>query len=261
MRPTLTSGTRKSLKTDSKADTLAEKFPGLAIPNEPQIPLDGDPEEVKQAEATDKEVVDDLMAQFEADAPSKNVESSKEEKRKEKEAERRQRRSRSRRRDRSRSRDRYRSRHRERSKDRRTERWRHRRSSNDRSRRSRSRDRRSRTRSRERRRSGERKRSKERGDKNRDSVDKHLKKENTEMDEDPVPGKVSTLNLYVEISMNHLPLHLDLHWKSGEHCAFRLFCTTGRLKATLGRISTYFTVESRRTCHQRFRSGFKRKQS
>lgn len=188
MRPSLTSS-GNPMKSNPEASTLAEKFPGLAIPNEPQIPLgDGDDKEEEKTdqerEVADKEIVDDLMAQFEAEAPS-NVDSKKEEKRRRSRSHDRQQRrrdgSRTRERNRSRSRDRNRNRHRDRRRDR--SRSRHRRSSNDRSRRSRSR---------ERRRSRERNRSRER-DRNRDSMDRHVKKENLELDDDPVPGKVNLL--------------------------------------------------------------------
>lgn len=51
---------KKGLPHSAPAEkqSLASKFPGLAIPNEPQKPLE------------DSAVVADLMAQFEADAPS-----------------------------------------------------------------------------------------------------------------------------------------------------------------------------------------------
>lgn len=203
MRPSLNSSTSNTKSSNPNSNNLAEKFPGLAIPNEPQKPLtgaddDSDGNDDKQNEkeeepdATDKDVVDDLMAQFEADAPSNNQESKKEEKRKRSRSRERTRkrerdRSKSREKKRSRSRDRHRSRSRERNRNRYRDRSRrersrsrHRRSSNDRSRRSRSR---------ERRRSRERNRSRDR-DRNRDSMDKHIRKENLELDDDPVPGKV-----------------------------------------------------------------------
>lgn len=196
MRPSLSSN---SNNTDSnpKADTLAAKFPGLAIPNEPQKPLiDIEVEDEKNdkkagEDVTDKEVVDDLMAQFEADAPSNKPDSKKEEKPRRSRSREKQRRkdkerSRSRDRHRSRSKDRDRNRRRDRSRERRRNRSRsrHRRSSNDRSRRSRSR---------ERRRSRDRNRSRDR-DRNRDSMDRYVRKENVDLDEDPVPGKVNCKN-------------------------------------------------------------------
>lgn len=56
----------------NEKDDLANKFPGLAIPNEPQKPLtnpeavDGNNEIIEK----DSDAVADLMAQFEAQAPS-----------------------------------------------------------------------------------------------------------------------------------------------------------------------------------------------
>lgn len=180
MRPKKSNDTEADT-SPARTDALAQKFPGLAIPNEPQIPLMDDEEDKKDAE-NDKDIVADLMAQFEKDAPSTNQSKEPEHKHKErsrsrdKDSSRRRRdRSRSRhrdRRDRSRNRHRSRDRHRDRS------RSRHRSRSNDRHR-NRTRDRRSR----------ERHRSRERN--NRDgSVDRHGKKE-LELDEEPVPGKVS----------------------------------------------------------------------
>lgn len=83
MRPKKSSAGQSNAQLDatgSKED-LAFKFPGLAIPNEPQIPL-SDEEDDKQDSSKvvadekvgteDNDVVADLMAQFEADAPSAN---------------------------------------------------------------------------------------------------------------------------------------------------------------------------------------------
>ncbi|XP_030767436.1 ATP-dependent RNA helicase DHX8 [Sitophilus oryzae] len=168
---------------------LAQKFPGLALPNEPQKPLSDD--EVEKDEETNNEegdIVADLMAQFEADAPSAVK------KTKSKETERDRHRSRSRHRDKSRSRSR--DRRRDRSRENRRNRIRDRSRDRDRDRdhyrgRDRRRDRRSR--SRERRRSKDRRdRSHSRG-RNRDkSTDRKFKSEkgNPELDEDPVPGKI-----------------------------------------------------------------------
>lgn len=48
-------------------DKLATKFPGLAIPNEPQKSLTPP---IKKEENVDEDIVADLMAQFEKAAPS-----------------------------------------------------------------------------------------------------------------------------------------------------------------------------------------------
>lgn len=75
MRPSKSSQGTSNQPTE-KSDSLAYRFPGLAIPNEPQIPLsDGEDERKTQekAKADDNDVVADLMAQLEADAPSSNV--------------------------------------------------------------------------------------------------------------------------------------------------------------------------------------------
>nr|CAH7767743.1 unnamed protein product [Callosobruchus chinensis] len=53
--------------TEADKEALAFKFPGLAIPNEPQKPL----VEEEKPQNGDDDIVADLMAQFEADAPSK----------------------------------------------------------------------------------------------------------------------------------------------------------------------------------------------
>ncbi|CAH1135627.1 unnamed protein product [Ceutorhynchus assimilis] len=178
---------------------LAQKFPGLAIPNEPQKPL-GDDENIdsklensNKAKKQDNDVVADLMAQFEAEAPSASTNSKTEKSRKRSRSRNRSRsknrsRSRERRRDRSRDdkkgryRDRSRDRHRERDRDRErdTERRRERHRSRSRERR-RSRDRRDRSRSRSRTRRGR-----------EDDFDKKNKfdKGSVELDEDPVVGKV-----------------------------------------------------------------------
>lgn len=199
MRPSLSSSNSNCKSSNPKADNLAEKFPGLAIPNEPQKPLgdvEDDDEKKEEQDATDKEVVDDLMAQFEADAPSNNQEESKKEEKpkrsrsRERHKRKERQRSKSRDRNRSRSRDRNRSRSRERNRNRYRDRSRDRRRDRSRSKRRRSSSDRNR---RERRRSKERNKSRDR-DRNRDSVDRHVKKENIELDDDPIPGKVSLFN-------------------------------------------------------------------
>ncbi|CAH1963662.1 unnamed protein product [Acanthoscelides obtectus] len=60
--------------TEADKDALAYKFPGLAIPNETQKPLvneESEDEKEEKPDNNDNDVVADLMAQFEADAPSK----------------------------------------------------------------------------------------------------------------------------------------------------------------------------------------------
>ncbi|XP_019874519.1 ATP-dependent RNA helicase DHX8 [Aethina tumida] len=155
-------GVQSSIPPDK--DDLAEKFPGLAIPNAEQIPL-SDEEQPTEENKEDTDVVADLMAQFEAQAPS----GSKRERSKSRDRKRERSRSRNRdreRRNRSRSRDRTRDRKRERSRDRR----------------------RQRSRSRERRRSRDRKRSRSRDRKRERSIER--RRHEVEMDDDPVPGKI-----------------------------------------------------------------------
>lgn len=120
MRPKKTKQTSKN-NTNLEHDTLAAKFPGLALPNEPQKPLT--PE--KDTKGEDEDVVADLMAQFEAEAPSQ----TKNEKEKRERSPERKRRRRDRSRSRSRDRRRRRSRSRERSSRRRRSRSRSRRRS------------------------------------------------------------------------------------------------------------------------------------
>lgn len=60
-------------------DVLAQKFPGLALPNETQTPLINEANENKHNNE-DTDIVADLMAQFEAEAPSANKELKSDEK-------------------------------------------------------------------------------------------------------------------------------------------------------------------------------------
>ncbi|KAJ8927443.1 hypothetical protein NQ314_020113 [Rhamnusium bicolor] len=180
-------------------DELAIKFPGLAIPNEQQIPLtepEAENDKEEKVENDDTNVVADLMAQFEAQAPSNKVEEKSGREREkcdtlnsEKKRKRGRDRSRSpykKRRARSRSGQRggRRDRSRSREKDRRTRESGSRRRSKSKERR-RSRDRNERSRSRDR-----RERSRSRGKK----MDKKIKNERNspELEEDPVPGKIYT---------------------------------------------------------------------
>lgn len=83
MRPKKSSAGQSNTLIDSTGskEDLAFKFPGLAIPNEPQIPLSEDEDDKQDSSKVvaeekvvneDNDVVADLMAQFEADAPSAN---------------------------------------------------------------------------------------------------------------------------------------------------------------------------------------------
>ncbi|CAH1375140.1 hypothetical protein MTP99_016574 [Tenebrio molitor] len=169
MRPKKSTQVGK-ITANYEQDSLAAKFPGLAIPNELQKPLIQVEEDVKVKMDGDDDVVADLMAQFEADAPSQIKPETKE---KVREKSRSPEKSRSRhRRDRSRSRDR-RSRSRDRHRNRRRDRSR----SRDRS------SRRHRTRSRS-------KRRRSPTPKRRERV--KVKRESPELDEDPIPGKIYT---------------------------------------------------------------------
>ncbi|KAJ8934686.1 hypothetical protein NQ318_015155 [Aromia moschata] len=78
MRPK--KGQMKVEADNIEKDALAFKFPGLAIPNEPQKPIDEpELEDKKEENNEDTDVVADIMAQFEAQAPSSK--DKKEEKR------------------------------------------------------------------------------------------------------------------------------------------------------------------------------------
>lgn len=168
-------------------DDMSQKFPGLAIPNKPLEPLSDEVESDDDTKKNKKDldIVADLMAEFEAEAPSKTdhkkdksppVNEKKERNRKRSKSKSpsdryrsrsRHRRSRSRerssRRDRDKSRDRYRRKSRDRRRDRsneRSDKYRNRRSP---SYRDRTNDR---------------------------SRTKKMKRESPELDEDPVPGKI-----------------------------------------------------------------------
>lgn len=192
-------------------DVMSLKFPGLAIPNEMQKGLQIDKEtdssdneeqnkkaDKKDAVKQDREVVDDLMAQFEAAAPSITTKSdSKDVKLKAKlrsnsrdrKSSRNNRSSRSRSRSRHRDRDRHRGRDRD-NKDRDRSRDRSRRDGYGKDRRD-NRDR-SDDRKRERSRNRDRKdrKSRER-DNSGDRKDKRFKRgESPKLDDDPVPGKI-----------------------------------------------------------------------
>ncbi|RZC42069.1 HA2, OB NTP bind, S1, and/or AAA 16 domain containing protein [Asbolus verrucosus] len=172
MRPKKSQFTKTVSNQDQ--DSLAAKFPGLAIPNEPQKPLLGpelEEKEIKIKESQDDDIVADLMAQFEADAPSQ-VKSESKYKNKERSRSPDKRRHRERRdKSRSRSRDRHKSRKRNRSR------------SGDRSNK--------RHRSRSRRRSRDR-RNRSPSPKKRDRGGGKMKRESPELDEDPIPGKIYT---------------------------------------------------------------------
>lgn len=187
--PPKSKGSKGEGNFDGKAksvDTLAVKFPGLALPNEKTDDDQKDEKDLKKDEKKVKPlsevIVDDMFAELEALAPSKKPEDVdfKEKERKMKSSHKEKKRSRSRergRRDRSLSKDRRRK-SRSRSRDRR------RRS------RSRSRDRRRRSRSRSkgrRRRSRSRSRSRDRPHKKDRSRER---RKEAEIKDDPEPGKI-----------------------------------------------------------------------
>lgn len=233
MRPATSADSASSSKAIVPQDKLTMKFPGLAIANQTQKPLtdsESEGEEERKKKKEDDDVVADLMAQFEADAPSKEQPTTSDDKKRKrscsedrdfKKSDRsgsRDRNRDNRRRERSKSRDRSRDRcRRDSSKDRTRNRSRdcHRNRSRERQR-DRSRDRLKRDRSgdkkqerygdrkpvrssdRKRERSGDRKmeRSRDRGrDRSREryrgrSEDKKMKRESPELEDDPVPGKI-----------------------------------------------------------------------
>ncbi|XP_057654982.1 ATP-dependent RNA helicase DHX8 [Diorhabda carinulata] len=189
-------------------DTLATKFPGLALPNEIQKPLYTE-KEIEENE--DFDIVADLMKQFEADAPSQKQvnkqrsRSSSVEEKKTLTTSRSDSRSIKRKKSKSRERDykkekRCRSRSRDKKRNRRSnsrtrtdvdeDRYRNRKERD----RSRSRDRRNRGRSRSRdKRRDKRDRSRSRGSRRRErSSEKRFKseKDNQEFDDEPIPGKI-----------------------------------------------------------------------
>lgn len=177
MKPALSKSSASS-SNNVPFSHLATKFPGLALPNELKpIPLNtkdetnGDSEDEKDGKKknitkVEKTIVDDMMAELEAFAPStsKAVSPPKEKKNRERSAEKH--RSRSREKHKSRSRDKHRSRSRSRE--------RHRSNSRDRSRRHRSSSR-SRNQKRNRHRSRDRSRSKEKSRRNDRSRDRERK--------------------------------------------------------------------------------------
>ncbi|XP_060529448.1 ATP-dependent RNA helicase DHX8 [Cylas formicarius] len=174
--------------------SLAQKFPGLAIPNEPQKPLTP-VENLDSKKDDDKDIVADLMAQFEADAPSVKTNNEKELARRRRSTSTHGSKSRSKRRSRSKSRERQRDRSREKRRERSRDRHygRDRRSDQNRSRerhRSKSKSR-YRSRSREKKIRNKRDRSRSRNRRER-SFERKIKydKSNLEIDDDPIPGKI-----------------------------------------------------------------------
>ncbi|KAI4460463.1 atp-dependent rna helicase [Holotrichia oblita] len=165
----------------TKSSSLVEQFPALAMPNEPQRTITeflGEEIDTIKVETTkdDDDIVANLMAQLEADAPSKK---QKLQQPKQDDNLTRKNRQRSR----SRSKERYRSRsRRSRSRDRRRSRShesrRHRQRSNERNRR-RSPDRSRRSRSRGR-------------NKDKYGDERRMKRDSPELEEDPIPGKIYT---------------------------------------------------------------------
>lgn len=162
-------------------ESLAQIFPGLAIPNEPQKPLTNETTDVNDEKLNDS--VADIMAQFEAHAPS-SKEKEKREPRKERSQSPRPKKMKKntkspnrRRRSRSRSYQRDSKRNRSRSRERRSRRERE---SHD-----------GHNRSRHRQRSRERSRSRSR-DRRKDQYNKRYNhdRNSPELEEDPVTGKV-----------------------------------------------------------------------
>ncbi|CAG9861883.1 unnamed protein product [Phyllotreta striolata] len=221
MKPKKSSNKEEFDKVEKEG--LAFKFPGLAIPNEKQKPLQLE-EFDNENENDEIDVVADMMKQLEADAPSQkqtkersrspSIEkkprvrsgSRSKERRRSRSRSKDRRRSRSRSKDRRRSRSRSRDRRRSRSKDRYSRREkRHRSRSNEDYKRRRgddsySRDRRERGRSKE---SERRDRNRSRDDRKRErsrsrtrrrerSYEKKFKseKDNPEFEDDPTPGKI-----------------------------------------------------------------------
>lgn len=182
-----------SFKSDDKTEILAIKFPGLALPNEPQLPIEAkevkneEKKGVKDEKPLSELIVDDMFAELEALAPSKKQDEDddfKERERKIRSSHKEKERSR-----RSRSKDRSR-RHRSSSRDRSR---RHRSSSRDRKysrRRSRSRERSRDRRRRSRSRSHDHKKREQRSrSRDRDSRQDRKRKE-VEYKDDPEPGKI-----------------------------------------------------------------------
>lgn len=186
MKPSVSksSGNQLFLDLNPEKETLARKFPGLAIPNkfsEAENEIKEVKEKGKKSEADS--IVDDMMAELEALAPPAGT-SKDENKIKEK------RRSRSRdrkRRSRSRSKDKMKKRSRSRSRDRKK-----RSRSRDRKRRSRSKDKRkrSRSKSRDRRHRSRSHSPKDRKRQNRRSRSRDDRKPRVELKDDPEPGNI-----------------------------------------------------------------------
>ena len=246
MRPKKNTQGNNKTTVNHAQDSLAAKFPGLAIPNEPQKTMTP---EVETKPNEDDDVVADLMAQLEADAPSqvKIEEKVKRERSSSGERRSRHRKSEVRHRDRERERDRDRDRDRERDRDRYRDRKRHRSRSKDRS------DKRRRSRSRSRRR---RSRSRSYSPKRRDKV--KIKRESPELDEDPIPGKVSP---EFNFTFHVLTFLIDLHRKSGQHRPVRLLRPTRRFAPPLGRPGAQLPTPCRRPRHQPLRSSLPRHES
>lgn len=172
------SGNQGLLDFNPEKDTLAKKFPGLAIPNK----FAEVEEEVKPKKSEADSIVDDMMAELEALAPPTTSSKAND-----KVKERRRSRSRDRKkRSRSRSKDKIKKRSRSRSRDRKK-----RSRSRDRKRRSRSREkrRRSRSKSRDRRHRSRSNSPRDRKRNNRHSPSREDKKK-VELKDDPEPGMI-----------------------------------------------------------------------
>ncbi|KAI4460494.1 atp-dependent rna helicase [Holotrichia oblita] len=165
----------------TKSSSLVEQFPALAMPNEPQRTITeflGEEIDTIKVETTkdDDDIVANLMAQLEADAPSKK-QKLQQPKQDDNVTRKNRQRSRSRSKERYRSRSR-RSRLRDRRRSRSHESRRHRQRSNERNRR-RSPDRSRRSRSRGR-------------NKDKYGDERRMKRDSPELEEDPIPGKIYT---------------------------------------------------------------------
>lgn len=177
MKPAVSKKAGPILDFNSEPDTLARKFPGLAIPNK----FDEIEDEVKAKKSKADNIVDDMMAELEAMAPPAGTSKPEEKVKERKRSRSRERKKRSR----SRSKDRK-KRSRSRSRDRKK-----RSRSKDRKRRSRSREkrRRSRSKSRDRRRRSRSHSPDDRKRSNRRSRSREDRKK-VELKDDPEPGKI-----------------------------------------------------------------------
>ncbi|XP_018336922.1 ATP-dependent RNA helicase DHX8 [Agrilus planipennis] len=200
MRPKKNSVEFEANISKTKADDLAAKFPALAMANKSQKALldenafdENEKIDTKKVAKEDDDIIGDMMAQLEADAPSNIVKEETHKTKSRSRSKSRERKRKSKSRSRSRHRDRkYRDRSRE--KERGRDRRRYRSRSKERRDRSRSRDYKDRRRDKDRDRDHRRRRSRSR-ERNRDrirqkSVERMQKRESPELEEEPIPGKI-----------------------------------------------------------------------